>query len=119
MDYFDFSIESQRNLIKQNKRYLMVERGVLYINCFIFIFQCYLLWEQPHIFKGMCVGAVAANILWLGAIFLSSKQDLKQEKEKLLHIEKYQEDRNVQGMIVQLKTSQEWYDNFKKSHETN
>lgn len=111
MDYIDFSKDCCRMQIKSTKNGIMMQRGVFYLNSFLAALEGYWLYQEPtHIFTAVVGGAIIGNVLWVAMQLSSMKQDLKFDKERLIHLDKLSEDKNFQGMLQQLKNSKEHYD---------
>ncbi|HMG15025.1 MAG TPA: hypothetical protein VK590_06245 [Saprospiraceae bacterium] len=111
MDYLDFSKEGCRMMIKSLKNSISAQRGCLYLNLFLALFDGWLVYSSPnHLIPSLATGALIGNVLWLAINLSHMKSDLKLEKERLSHLDKLQEDENFQGALRQLKNSKDYYD---------
>lgn len=111
MDYLDFSKECCRITIRGLKGSLCAIRGCFYLNVTLGFLNGYFIYNgQSTTFTALCTGALIGNIIWLYLNLSFLKVDLKLEKERLLHLEKLQEDKNFQGVVQQLKNSKDYYD---------
>ncbi len=118
MEYLDFSLENSRTQIKMFKNFIFTQRGIVYLNFLLMIWQIYILYHDPSNWvAAMCAGGVISTLFWSGAHLAMLKEDLRLEKRYLSHLIKHQDNENYKGIIKQLESSKLFYDNFYQSKQ--
>jgi len=114
MDYLNFKKETCNIMIKCHKKSIMGQRGILYLNFFIALFNGYVIYHQDPVnwFTALCTGAIIGNVIWCAAQLSMMKQDLFMEKEYLSRIKEMQNNAEYQDSLKQLRRSKEHYDDF-------
>ncbi len=112
MDYLTFSIEISEIKINNIKKALRAQRGILYLNITLAIFQSWVMYHEngPHswILAG-CIGAFIANILWGLTHVLDYRWDLRAKRLQQERLKQMREDNNIKGAVRQFYTSSDEY----------
>lgn len=86
MDYINFQIECAESRIENVKKMIIISKNVIFPVSACALIDLFLLYKEPNIISGICLGIIIGILWWCLINILSMKSYLKNEKKYLIHL---------------------------------
>lgn len=117
MEYLDFNIRIAREEVSHTKRIIILQRSALYLNNVLAIWLIFNIYLHPtYIITAITAGICICNIFWSLSQLTLSKQDLKNEKERLSRLMEHNDSIFYKSAIEQLETTKKYYEDLIAIH---
>lgn len=118
MNYEDFMTRMREESIRQSKKTLWMNRGILILNNIFALYQIAGIYYgfSNHPINYVLFGALCASIAWIWSLNWIIKLDIKNDKELIRRIEEMKEERNIEGMVKQIEESKKYYEDYARYH---